>query len=46
MTKAEMLIAHSENGIPVFRLDTSKNGEIWRGGKALRLVPQFVKAEA
>lgn len=37
LTRDEMAITHTDSGVPVFRRDTTKNGEIWRGGATLRL---------
>jgi hypothetical protein len=44
MTREEMAVARSKNGVLLFRECDTPKGKIWRGGETLKLTPQFVKA--
>lgn len=42
LTREEMLTTQSEAGVPVFRVDTTPRGEIWRHGATLTVKPAYL----
>ena len=42
LTRDEMLTTQSKTGKPVFRLDTTQNGEIWRYAETLSVKPAYL----
>ena len=41
-TRDEMLLLRTEGGKRVFRLSSTKDGEIWLGGEARQLKPAYL----
>jgi hypothetical protein len=46
LTRDEMLTTLSKTGKPVFRLDTTQYGEIWRYAETLTVKPAYLMRQA